>query len=64
LPFIFKVEPEVLACSVSDLERTNKKSLKVAGRDIFVVKAHGEFYALDSFCYRKFRFTRFHPSPA
>lgn len=42
---------EFYVCSVSDLGPENKKRLTVAERDIFIVKAHGQFYALDSFCY-------------
>ncbi|KAL4236430.1 hypothetical protein ACF0H5_004815 [Mactra antiquata] len=44
-------EEEILACSTSDLQITNKKRLKLNERDIFIVKVKDTFYALDSYCY-------------
>ncbi|XP_045158969.2 Rieske domain-containing protein-like [Mercenaria mercenaria] len=42
---------ELYVCSVSDLGTRNRKRITVAARDIFIVKAGDQFYALDSFCY-------------
>lgn len=50
---MFQTE-DLYACSISDFGTQNKKRVRVAERDIFIVKAHGQFYALDSFCYRKY----------
>lgn len=45
----------MLVCSLSDFDQTSRKRLTVKDRDIFIIKDQGNYYALDSFCYRMYK---------
>ncbi|XP_046543481.1 Rieske domain-containing protein-like [Haliotis rubra] len=46
-----EVGEEVFVCHEADLVGSDRKRVTVCGRDVFIVKVRGQFYAMDSFCY-------------
>ncbi|XP_033737071.1 Rieske domain-containing protein-like [Pecten maximus] len=45
------LEDWTLVCSLAELVETNRKRIKMDDKDIVIIKAKGNVYALDSFCY-------------